>query len=138
MPGRLSRLTRRSEFLRAAGRGRKAARPALVLQALPQPEGPVRLGFTATKKIGNAVVRNRAKRRLRAAARLTLADAPLVNSPQQGWDLVLIARDGTGTRPWDKLLSDLRGALRQTGVLPEREPARNAEPALPAGTEHLP
>jgi ribonuclease P protein component len=127
MPGRLSRLTRRSEFLRAAGRGRKAARPALVLQALLQPEGPVRVGFTATKKIGNAVVRNRAKRRLRAAARLALVDASLAAAPPQGWDLVLIARDGTGARPWDKLLSDLRGALRQTGVLPEREPIRGAD-----------
>ena len=112
MPGRLSRLTRRSEFLRVAGRGRKAARPALVLQALPQPEGPVRVGFTATKKIGNAVARNRAKRRLRAAARITLADAP----PPQGWDLVLVARDATGARDWQKLLGDLRGALRQAGV----------------------
>ena len=117
MPGRISRLTRRSEFLRVAGRGRKAPRPALVLQALPQPEGPVRIGFTATKKIGNAVVRNRAKRRLRAAARMTLAEAP-----PQGWDLVLIARDGTGTRPWLKLLADLRGALNHIGVLPDRAP----------------
>ncbi|MDB5373191.1 MAG: ribonuclease protein component [Belnapia sp.] len=114
MPGRLSRLTRRSEFLRVAGRGRKAARPALVLQALPQSEGPLRVGFTATKKIGNAVARNRAKRRLRAAARLTLAEAP-----PPGWDLVLIARNDTGTRPWDKLLADLRGALRHLGVLSE-------------------
>jgi ribonuclease P protein component len=121
MPGRLSRLTRRSEFLRVAGRGRKAARPALVLQALPQPEGPVRLGFTATKKIGNAVVRNRAKRRLRAAARLTLAEQP-PHGPTQGWDLVLIARDGTGSRPWDKLLADLRGALRHLGVLADPAP----------------
>ena len=114
MPGRLSRLTRRSEFLRVAGRGRKVARPALVLQALPQSEGPLRVGFTATKKIGNAVARNRAKRRLRAAARLTLAEAP-----PPGWDIVLIARDGTGTRPWDKLLADLRGALRHLGVTTE-------------------
>lgn len=114
MPGRLPRLTRRREFLRAASRGRKAARPSLVLQALPQPEGSLRLGFTATKKIGNAVVRNRAKRRLREAARLTLGEAP-----PPGWDLVLIARDGTGSRPWDKLLADLRGALRQAGVTPE-------------------
>jgi ribonuclease P protein component len=115
MPGRLSRLTRRSEFLRVAGRGRKAARPALVLQALPQPEGPVRVGFTATKKIGNAVARNRAKRRLRAAARLTLTADTLPG----GWDLVLIARDGTAGRSWDRLLSDLRGALRHLGVVPE-------------------
>ena len=111
MPGRLPRLTRRSEFLRVAGRGRKAARPGLVLQALASGDGPLRLGFTATKKVGNAVVRNRAKRRLREAARLTLpADAA------PGWNLVLIARDATATRPFAQLLGDLRGALRQAGV----------------------
>jgi len=86
MPGRLTRLTRRSEFLKVASRGRKAARPGLVLQAMPQPEGGLRLGFTATKKIGNAVVRNRAKRRLREAARLMLGAAP-----PEGWDLVLLS-----------------------------------------------
>ena len=91
MPGRLTRLTRRGEFLKVAGRGRKAARPGLVLQALPQPRGGLRLGFTATKKIGNAVARNRAKRRLREAARLMLGAAP-----PAGWDLVLVARDATG------------------------------------------
>ena len=112
MPGRLPRLTRRSEFLRAAARGRKAARPGLVLQALFSGEGaPLRLGFTATKKIGGAVVRNRAKRRLREAARLTLSA-----EAAPGWDLVLIARDTTATRPFAQLLGDLRGALRQAGV----------------------
>lgn len=117
MPGRLSRLTRRGEFLRVAGRGRKAARPGLVLQALPQPGDALRLGFTATKKIGGAVTRNRAKRRLREAARLVLAEAP-----PPGWDLVLIARDATATRPFAQLLGDLRGALRQAGVTEEAEP----------------
>jgi ribonuclease P protein component len=112
MPGRLPRLTRRSEFLRVAGRGRKAARPGLVLQALPAPGGAgLRLGFTATKKIGGAVVRNRAKRRLREAARLTLA-----GGTASGWDLVLIAREGTATRSFAELLGDLRAALRKTGV----------------------
>jgi len=110
MPGRLPRLTRRGDFLRAASRGRKAARPGLVLQVLPQPGGPLRVGFTATKRIGNAVARNRAKRRLREAARLTLAAAP------PGHDVVLIARDTTGARPWAKLLGDLRGALDHLGV----------------------
>jgi ribonuclease P protein component len=114
MPGRLPRLTRRGEFLRVAGRGRKAARPGLVLQALPSGEGaPLRLGFTATKKIGGAVVRNRAKRRLREAARLTLSPGA---APGGGWDLVLVARDATATRPFAQLLGDLRGALRQAGV----------------------
>jgi ribonuclease P protein component len=110
MPGRLPRLTRRGEFLKVASRGRKAARPGLVLQALPQPEGALRVGFTATKKLGNAVTRNRAKRRLREAARLTLAEGPA------GYDLVLIAREGTLTRPWRTLLGDLRGALKAAGV----------------------
>ncbi|MDO9712016.1 ribonuclease P protein component [Paracraurococcus lichenis] len=126
MPGRLPRLTRRGEFLKVAGKGRKAARPGLVLQALPQPQGGLRLGFTATKKIGNAVIRNRAKRRLREAARLTLGAAP-----PAGWDLVLIARDETGRRAWDKLLGDLRGALRQAGV-PLDAPAQPAPTAEPA------
>jgi ribonuclease P protein component len=121
MPGRLPRLTRRGEFLKVAGRGRKAARPGLVLQALPQPAGGLRLGFTATKKIGNAVARNRAKRRLREAARLTLGEAP-----PAGWDLVLIARDGTGRRPWPALLGDLRGALRQAGVPDGQGPVADA------------
>jgi ribonuclease P protein component len=111
MPGRLTRLTRRGEFLKVASRGRKAARPGLVLQAMPQPSGGLRLGFTATKKIGNAVARNRAKRRLREAARLMLGAAP-----PAGWDLVLVARDATGARDWQKLLGDLRGALRQAGA----------------------
>src|ERR1700752_4560536 len=65
------RLTRRAEFLRAAAKGRKAPMPGLVLQALPREDrGPARLGFTVTKKIGNAVIRNRTRRRLKEAARL--------------------------------------------------------------------
>lgn len=114
MPGRLPRLTRRAEFLRAAGKGRKVGRPGMLLQALPETGGPLRLGFTATKRLGGAVVRNRAKRRLREAARLMLADAP-----PPGWDLVLVAREATTTRRFATLLGDLRGALRQAGVLPD-------------------
>ncbi|MBO1075376.1 ribonuclease P protein component [Roseomonas marmotae] len=107
------RLKRRREFLRVAGKGNRAARPGLVLQALPGAPGPLRVGFTATKKLGNAVARNRAKRRLREAARLMLgAEAPA------GWDLVMIGRDATGDRPFRQLLGDLRGLLKQLGVTP--------------------
>lgn len=107
----LGRLKRRAEFVRAAKAGRKAARDMLVLQALPRNDSQTRLGFTATKKIGNAVARNRAKRRLRAAARLHLAAAPA-----PGFDLVLIARDGTGSCPFPALLADFESAMRKAGV----------------------
>jgi len=112
---KLGRLKRRAEFVRAAKAGRKAARDSLVLQALARSDGETRLGFTATKKIGNAVARNRAKRRLRAAARIRLSDAP-----PPGWDLVLIARDITGTCPFSKLMADLDNALvkAQVGTAP--------------------
>jgi len=66
----------------------------------------VRIGFTATRKIGGAVVRNRVKRRLREAARIL---APLHAKP--GCDYVFIARGGTATRPWARLLDDMKTAL---------------------------
>ena len=107
------RLKKRRDFLRAASRGKRAARPGLVLQALATEPGAVRVGFTVTKQVGNAVVRNRARRRLKEAARLTLPGLGV-----SGWDLVLIGRDATGTRPFATLVGDLRGALKQAGVLP--------------------
>jgi ribonuclease P protein component len=67
------RLKKRRDFLRVASRGRRAARPGLVLQAAAGDPGALRVGFTVTKKVGNAVVRNRARRRLKEAARLTVA-----------------------------------------------------------------
>jgi ribonuclease P protein component len=104
------RLTRRKEFLLAAAKGRKAPMPGLVLQALPRnDDGPARLGFTVTKKIGNAVVRNRTRRRLKEAARLVLAETPVT-----GVDLVLIGREATAKRNFAALQDDLRRALVRT------------------------
>ncbi|WP_424813646.1 ribonuclease P protein component [Roseococcus sp. YIM B11640] len=108
----LGRLKRRAEFVQAAKAGRRAARDSIVLQALPRADGETRLGFTATKKIGNAVARNRAKRRMRAAARLALGASPT----ETGWNLVLIARDSTGSCPFPSLMADLDNALRKAGV----------------------
>src|SRR5207237_8186372 len=107
------RLKTRADFLRVAAARRRAARPGLVLQAAPRPLGSgdgeaVRIGFTASRKVGNAVVRNRAKRRLRAAAAEVLA-----RDGRPGPDYVLIARNGTGGRPYAELVGDLAAALRQ-------------------------
>ena len=108
-PGRLKR---RAEFLRVAAKGRKAPVHGLVLQALARDDDePARLGFTVTRKVGNAVVRNRTRRRLKEAARLLLKDLPL-----SGVDLVLIGRDGTRGRSFSALRDDFAKALKRTGV----------------------
>ena len=106
------RLQRRAEFLCVASKGRKAPVHGLVLQALPRDDlGPARIGFTVTKKVGNAVVRNRTRRRLKEAARLVLNAQPVA-----GVDLVLIGRDATRGRDFLDLQDDFRRALRKTGV----------------------
>jgi len=69
----------------------------------------IRIGFTCSKKVGNAVARNRAKRRLREVARMTL---PTMG--KNGWDYVLVGRNTTtGTMPFDALLRDLQRALNK-------------------------
>jgi ribonuclease P protein component len=106
------RLKRRAEFLRVAAKGRRAPVHGLVLQALArEDDAPARLGFTVTKKIGNAVVRNRTRRRLKEAARLYLRDHPV-----SGVDLVLVGREGTRGRDFADLMDDLRRALAKAGV----------------------
>ena len=115
----LQRLRRRREFLNVADNGRKFAAPGLVLQALDrtgdaagQPnDESVRVGFTVTRKVGNAVIRNRVRRRLRAAA------AEIVPThARQGFDLVLIGRAGTRNRRYEDLTADLTEALRRVGA----------------------
>ncbi len=107
------RLKRRAEFLAVAGKGRRTPSSGLVLQALARgDDGPARLGFTVTKKVGNAVVRNRTKRRLREAARAVLKTESVT-----GVDLVLIGRDSTRGRRFGLLVEDFRRALVKLGAL---------------------
>ena len=108
----LGRLKRRSEFL-AAARGRKAGGRTVGLQGRVRDVGEgdaVRLGFTCSKKVGNAVERNRAKRRLRAAAARLAPDFALPRC-----DYVLIGRPATVDCGFEALLSDLARAFRDVG-----------------------
>ena len=101
------RFKRRADFLRLAAQGRKIVRTGFVLQALRQEATPeIMLGFTATKKLGNAVARNRAKRRLREAARLVLADRAAASL-----ELVLVARRETGAMDFNALCRNLAQAV---------------------------
>ena len=124
-PG-LSRLKRRPEFLAVAAARRKWVAPGLVLQARRNESGDdaqgIRFGITASRKVGNAVARNRAKRRLRAAAAEVL---PV--SGAAGYDVVLIARAATLERPYADLKADLAQGLAKLTT------RRNA--ANPAGLE---
>lgn len=127
----ISRMKTRPEYLRTA-RGRRYAVPGLVLQARKRPSEPdetseVRVGFTATKKTGNAVVRNRIKRRLRAATEQVLPAAA-----RPGFDYVLIGRAATFDRPWQSLLDDLGLALQMVHQPREKRPdARQARVSSP-------
>ena len=109
-PLAVRRLKKRREFLYAAN-GKKAVRSSVVIQARRRDGSshlgdPIGAGFTATRKIGGAVVRNRCKRRLREAARLLL---PLHG--QSGFDYVFIARASTSAKDWSRLLGDVKSAL---------------------------
>ncbi|WP_226781924.1 ribonuclease P protein component [Oceaniglobus trochenteri] len=105
----LTVLKKRADFLRAARAGYKPM-PGFVLQARRRPPGEasgMRVGFTCSKKVGNAVARNRAKRRLREIAR-----AVLPTQGRDGWDYVLIGRrDVTADVPLDRMKTDLAAAL---------------------------
>lgn len=104
-------MTRRAEFLAVAAKGRKASMPGLVLQGLKvDGRATTRLGFTCSRKVGSAVARNRARRRLRAAADAVLRPGP------GGWDFVLIGRTATLDRPFALLVEDLRLALARIGA----------------------
>ncbi|MCB2056983.1 MAG: ribonuclease P protein component [Novosphingobium sp.] len=116
----MSVLTRRADFL-SANRGLRVARPGFVLLVNPNRADSLRYGITVTKKIGNAVVRNRMKRRFRALLRELLPQAGL-----SGHDHVLIGREGGIERDFAKLREELSAALARAaegkGDPPRRKP----------------
>lgn len=94
--------------------------PGLILQAMPSSATDaetLRIGFTVSRKVGDAVVRNRAKRRLRAAARTVLANAPA------GHDVVIVGRKDSVHRPFDLLVADLQRASTELGLIREESGA---------------
>lgn len=121
----LARLTSRPQFL-AAAKAMSESRGGVVIQRRDRADGvdAIGMGFTATRRIGGAVIRNRAKRRLREAARRLLPEYGVAGS-----DYVFIARMGTGTREWTRLLDDVKWAL--TRLATPRPPRPVATGSLP-------
>jgi ribonuclease P protein component len=104
----MERLRQRADFL-AAATGSKVTAPAFLLQARKRTDdGPVRFGFTVSKKVGNAVDRNRVRRRLREVVRLSAG-----NRTRTGHDYVLIGRRAALKVPFDRMMQDFDGALRR-------------------------
>ena len=122
------RLRRRAEFQHVS-RGRRAQAQSLTLQANRRADAnsaPARVGFTVTKKIGDAVERNRIRRRLKEALR---GAGAVARSP--GHDYVLMARREALTRPFAELIADIERAFAQMSRLapPARAGGRRAAPA---------
>lgn len=115
-------MRKRADFL-AANRGLRVARPGFVLLANPNQGEGKRYGITVTKKVGNAVVRNRIKRRFRELLRAALPEYGLADH-----DHVLIAREGGIEREFEKLKAELNEALERAragkGDPPRRRPRR--------------
>jgi ribonuclease P protein component len=104
----MERLRQRADFLAAAS-GIKVPATAFVLQARNRRDtGPARFGFTVSKKVGNAVERNRVRRRLREIVRLSAA-----SRPQAGHDYVLVGRRAALNQPFAAMTQDFEGALRR-------------------------
>ncbi len=104
-----NRLTSATEFRRVRRTGKSYAHPLVLLIAAQSKNEQYRYGVTASRSIGGAVERNRAKRRMRSA----LHDFDL----NPGWDLILVARPGLDKAPWDKLTRAIGNLLKKAGAI---------------------
>ena len=102
------RMKKRKMFLHVSEQGIRVVAGSILLQACPNSSQQVRIGFTVTKKLGGAVIRNRIRRRLREVVRL----CPIIPC-MTGYDLVFIGRQSTPDRPFPKLKADLTYALNE-------------------------
>lgn len=160
-------LKKRPEFLAIRG-GVKASSPAFLIEAKASParvalvertsaqvrpgpapadpgkdkaQSPPRFGFTVTKKLGSAVIRNRIRRRLKAAVAAVQA-----THARAGYDYVVVARKAAFDRAFETLVADVERALGQihkpakpsspppSHTAPQRAPRRAAQPPLPKAT----
>ena len=110
---RKQRLSKRDEFTAVAKRGRVLRSRLLMLRALSNGLEQSRFGFTVSKRVGKAVVRNRVKRRLRAILRHTPVN--------QGWDIVISPRQEAAAAAYSDLKRVVHGLLHQAGLLAPRE-----------------
>lgn len=103
-----TRLKKRKQFVRVMDKGRKLISSGLILLYAPNELTENRIGFTVTKKVGNAVTRNRIRRRLREVVRLGLP-----RFKKTGYDFVLIGRKSTFERPFYRLQKDFSYLLKE-------------------------
>jgi ribonuclease P protein component len=113
-------LRQRSDFVAVAAAGNKTATPGFMLQARTRDDdGPARIGFTVSKKVGSAVERNRVRRRLKEAS-YRIAEA----YARPGYDYVLVGRRDALTAPFARLVEDLQTAFTNSTRNSRRSPAR--------------
>jgi ribonuclease P protein component len=109
-PTRITKLRKKSDFAKVATSGKKTFAPSLIIQtALSEGEG-VRVGFIASKKVGCAVLRNRAKRKMRALAKEVLS-----TRAKTGWDYVLVAHPSVPAKSYGSLKKELEQAIKKIG-----------------------
>lgn len=104
------RLTRSEEFQRVKKTGKSFAHPLLILIKSPSPDLLLRIGISAGRTVGNAVLRNRAKRRMRASLKV------LISSIQPGWDLVFLARKAILEATHTELMAAEKQLLKRAGI----------------------